>query len=68
MDTKTIEAKLDNLKHSIETLILIELCKLRAKRGQARGVTGSLDNNSFSKINKILSSYNKKKQDGKKTR
>lgn len=55
MDTKSLEAKIDSLKNSIDKLILIELCKLKAKRNEARNILGSLDNNAFAEINKVLS-------------
>lgn len=54
MDTKNLEAKLDQLKTSVDVLILIEFCKLRAKRDDVREVFGTLDNNLFAKVNKII--------------
>lgn len=54
MDTKDLEVKIDQLKISVDTLILIEFCKLRAKRYDVREVFGTLDNNLFAKVNKII--------------
>jgi hypothetical protein len=54
MDTKNLELKVDGLKSSIDILILIELSKRGAKREDVRDLLGSLDNNMFSKINKII--------------
>jgi len=54
MDTKNLEAKIDQLKTSVDTLILIEFCKLRTKRDDVREVFGTLDNNLFAKVNKII--------------
>ena len=54
MDTKTMEIKIDALKNTIETLILIEFSKSGAKRDDVREVLGTLDNNKFSRINKII--------------
>ena len=60
MDTKNMEVKITALKDSVDKLILIELCKVNVKRDQAREILGSLDNNDFSKINKIFNNRNKK--------
>lgn len=54
MDTKNLEAKIDQLKTSVDILILIEFCKLQTKRDDVRDVLGSLDNNLFAKVNKII--------------
>jgi hypothetical protein len=54
MDTKNLETKIDQLKTSIDILILIEFCKRGASRDGVREVFGSLDNNLFSKVNKII--------------
>jgi hypothetical protein len=64
MDTKNLEARIDNLRHSVEILILIEFCRLNAKREQVREIMGSLDNNLFAKVNLIVNSN--KKSNGKK--
>lgn len=61
MDTKNLETKIITLKNSIDILILIELCKLKVKRSQAREILGSLDNNAFSKINKVFNNQNETK-------
>lgn len=58
MDTKNLEIQIIALKNSIDKLILIELCKLEVKRSQAREILGSLDNNTFSKINKLFNKQN----------
>lgn len=55
---KEIENALISLKKSIDSLILIELCKSEATRDQARQLLGTLDNNLFSKVSSI---FNKKK-------
>lgn len=60
MDTKNLENKIDSLKTSLEILILIEFCKYGAKRDDVREVFGSLDNNLFARVNKIISSKGKK--------
>jgi hypothetical protein len=54
MDTKNLELKIDQLKNSIDILILIEFCKHGSKRDDVREALGSLDNNLFAKINKII--------------
>ena len=61
MDTKNLETKIIALKNSVDMLILIELCRLKAKRSQVRDILGSLDNNAFSKINKIFNNQNETK-------
>lgn len=60
MDTKNLEIKIDNLKSSVDILILIEFCKHGAKRSDVRNALGSLDNNMFSKINKVINGKNQK--------
>ncbi len=54
MDSKNLETKFDQLKTSVDILILIEFCKLRTKRDDVREVFGTLDNNLFAKVNKII--------------
>ncbi len=54
MDTKNLEVKIDQLKTSVDILILIEFCKLQTKRDDVREVFGTLDNNLFAKVNKII--------------
>ncbi len=53
-DTKEIEKTLNNLKKSIDTLILLELCKLGAGAKEIRNILGGLDNNQFSAINAAI--------------
>ncbi len=60
METKSLEDKIDRLQTSIDTLALIEFCKLGAKRDQVRDVFGTLDNNLFAKVNKIINPKDKK--------
>ena len=60
MDTKSLAVKITALKDSVDKLILIKLYELKVKRSQAREILGSLDNNTFSKINKIFNNQNKK--------
>lgn len=60
METKNLEVKIDALKNSLDSLILIEFCKRGAKRDDVREVLGSLDNNLFSKINKIINGKSQK--------
>lgn len=62
---KSLEDKLDKLQNSSDTLILIELCKLGATRDQVREVLGSLNNNTFAKINKIVSENNLRRRNAK---
>lgn len=50
---KELERKLAALKESVDTLVLIELCKQGASREQARAALGTLDNNAFSRLNAI---------------
>lgn len=56
---KEFEKVLNSIKKTIDSLILIELCKSGATRDQARQVLGGLDNNMFSKISTI---FNKNKK------
>lgn len=42
------------LKKSIDTLVLLELCKLDASAKEIRNILGSLDNNQFSAINAVI--------------
>ncbi len=60
MDTKNLETKIDALKASMDVLIMIEFCKRGAKRDDVRAALGSLDNNLFSKINKIINGKTQK--------
>ncbi len=53
-DTKAIEKILNNLKKSVDTLILLELCKVGAEAKEIRNILGSLDNNQFSAINSAI--------------
>jgi hypothetical protein len=56
---KDIEKVLSSIKKTIDSLILIELCKSGATRDQVRQLLGGLDNNLFSKISSI---FNKNKK------
>jgi hypothetical protein len=56
---ETLEEKLAELKTSIDVLILIEFCKRGAKRDDVRDVLGSLDNNLFAKVNRIVNQRQK---------
>lgn len=49
-----MNSKLISLKHPWISFILIEFCKLGAKRDDVREVFGSLDNNLFAKVNKVI--------------
>lgn len=60
MGTNSLEGKIDDLKRSLEILILIEVAKSGATRDQARKALGSLDNNQYSKIVSLF--VTKKKQ------
>ena len=62
MDTKDLEIRIDELKASVDILILIEFCKLQTKRQDVREVLGSLDNNLFAKVNKIFNPKDSKDQ------
>ncbi|HXN63861.1 MAG TPA: hypothetical protein VN862_00905 [Candidatus Acidoferrales bacterium] len=62
MDTK-LEDRIEELKASIDVLILLELCKLGANREDVREALGKLDNNLFAKINRIVNQRNKNKND-----
>jgi len=53
-DAKTTEKAIISLKKSIDTLILLEFCKLGAGSKEIRSVLGSLDNNQFSAINAAI--------------
>lgn len=61
MDTKSLENKISLLKDAVDTLILIELCKLGATRDQARKVLGGVSNETYAKINILFSNKPKKK-------
>ena len=61
MNTDNLEKKLDALKKSVDTLILIEVAKSGATREQVRKAMGSLDNNAFSKISTIFNGNKNKK-------
>lgn len=60
MDTKKLEIKLEELKNVMETLVLLELCKLGATRDQARKVLGGMPNETYAKINTLFSGKPKK--------
>lgn len=55
MNTDNLEKKIDALKKSVDSLILIEVAKSGATRDQARRALGSLDNNTYSKISALFS-------------
>ena len=52
-EIKLTESKIDDLRKSIDLLVLIELCKMGANRDQARDILGALDNNTFSKVSLV---------------
>lgn len=56
-----IEHKLDALKKSIDTLVLLELAKAGANKDQARKVLGALDNTEFGKVKSLFSERKSKK-------
>jgi hypothetical protein len=56
---ETLEEKIAELKASIDVLILIEFCKRGAKRDDVRDVLGTLDNNLFAKVNRIVNQKQK---------
>jgi hypothetical protein len=56
---ETLDEKIAELKASIDVLILIEFCKRGAKRDDVREVLGSLDNNLFAKVNRIVNQKQK---------
>lgn len=60
MNADNLEKKIEALKKSVDTLILIEVAKSGATRDQARAALGSLDNNTFSKISALFSDKEKK--------
>jgi len=60
MDPNNLEEKIDELKMSVDVLALIEFCKHGAKKDDVREIFGSLDNNLFSKVNKIINPRGKK--------
>lgn len=60
MDNKDLMIKVDALKDSVDTLILIELCKQGATRDQARKVLGGMRNETFSKLNTVFNGKTKK--------
>lgn len=61
MDTDNLEKKIDALKKSVDTLILIEVAKSGATRDQARKALGSLDNNTFSNVSALFNETKGKK-------
>lgn len=58
MENKALEMKLEALRKSIDKLILIELCKNKVKRDQARAILGSFDNEQFARINMAINKQN----------
>lgn len=61
MNMDNLEKKIEALKNSVDTLILIEVAKSGATRNQARKALGSLDNNTFSKISALFNETEGKK-------
>lgn len=61
MTNESLEAKVDALKKSIDTLVLIEVAKAGATRDQARSVLGSLSNKDYSKVSALFSAVKGKK-------
>jgi len=57
---KDFEVKIDSIKNAVDTLILIELCKLGATRDQARKVLGGVSNETYAKINTLFNKPKKK--------
>lgn len=55
-----LEEKIDELKASVDLLILVEFCKQGANRDDVRDVFGTLDNNLFAKVNKLFKPKAKK--------
>jgi len=53
-DSGITEKTLSSLKKSVDTLILLEFCKLGVGAKEIRNVLGSLDNNQFSAINAAI--------------
>lgn len=45
---------IEDLKKSIDLLVLIELCKAGTTRNQARKILGTLNNNTFAEISTAL--------------
>ncbi len=54
MNSKSTEKAINDLKKTVEILILLEFCKLGATRKQIRNILGGLDNNFFSAINTVV--------------
>ena len=61
MATDSLEKKIEALKESLDTLVLIEVAKSGATRDQARRALGSLDNNAYSKISALFNTAKGKK-------
>ena len=61
MATDSLEKKIDALKESLDTLVLIEVAKSGATRAQARRALGSLDNNAYSQISALFNGHKGKK-------
>lgn len=61
MATENLEKKIDALKKSVDTLVLIEVAKSGATRDQARRTLGSLDNNAYSQISALFNGPKGKK-------
>lgn len=53
-NSEVTEKALSGLKKSVDTLLLLELCKLGAGAKEIRNILGSLDNNQFSAINAAI--------------
>ena len=52
--TEGIDAALEGVQKSINTLIIVELIKSGATRAEVREVLGSLNNLEYAKINKAI--------------
>ncbi len=54
MSNENFEKKIDALKKSIDTLVLMEVAKSGATREQARRALGALNNNEYSQITALF--------------
>jgi hypothetical protein len=61
MTADSLEKKIEALKKSVDTLVLIEVAKSGATRDQARRALGSLDNNEYSQISALFNSHKGKR-------
>jgi hypothetical protein len=63
MPNKREVTELSDVHDALRLLAIIELCKIGASRDEVRDVLGSVDNNSFSRVNQIFNKRGRKTTD-----